>query len=48
MLLKGLKLVGLMILLIVGSSLNTRAEGDFSERVANDFIRRFPDPDSIH
>jgi rhamnogalacturonyl hydrolase YesR len=45
---KGLKTAGLLILMVVVSSSNAIAEGDFSQRVANDFIRRFPNPDSIH
>jgi len=38
----------LIVLLVFGYNSEVQTKGDFSQQVAKDFIRRFPDPDSIH
>jgi len=38
----------LIVLLVFGYNSEAQTKGDFSQQVAKDFIRRFPDPDSIH
>lgn len=48
MLIKSLKISLLIVFLIACFNSEAKTEGDFSERVAKDFIRRFPNPDTIH
>jgi len=48
MFLKGLKISLLIGLLVVGFNSKAQQKDNFSGRVASDFIRRFPNPDTIH
>jgi rhamnogalacturonyl hydrolase YesR len=48
MLFKGFKLLVLIGLLVVGLYSKAQTKDLYSEKVAKDFIRRFPNPDTIH
>ena len=48
MVLKGLKILLLIVFLAFGFHSEGQTKINFSEKVATDFIRRFPNPDSIH
>jgi len=48
MFIKGLKISLLIVFLIACFNSEAKTEGDFSESVAKYFIRRFPNPDTIH
>jgi len=48
MFLKGLRIQLLIVFLIVGFNSRAQTKGNYSEKVAKDFMLRFPDPDTIH
>jgi len=48
MIIKGLKISLLIVFLIVGINSKAQTSSDFSEKITKDFIRRFPNPDTIH
>lgn len=48
MLSKGLKISIFFVLSLVGFNAESQTKANYSEKVAKDFIRRFPNPDTIH